>query len=45
MQLFPTHRQVRRARTRTVLLFFKAIAIVTATIIGLVTVHRLLGWW
>ena len=45
MRLFPTHRQVRQARTRTVLFFFKVIGIVTFAFIAIVAVHYLLGWW
>ena len=45
MRLFPTHREVRRARTRTVLFFFKCIAIVLFVFAAVVAVHYLLGWW
>ena len=45
MRLFPTHREVRQARTRTVLFFFKVIAIVMFAFAAVVAVHYLLGWW
>ena len=45
MRLFPTHREVRQARTRTVLFFFKVIAIVMFAFAAIVAVHYLLGWW
>jgi hypothetical protein len=45
MHLFPTHRQVRRARTRTVLFFFTCMAILTLAFAATVAIHRLLGWW
>jgi hypothetical protein len=45
MRLFPTHREVRRARTRTVLFFFKCIAVVLFAFAAAVAVHYLLGWW
>ena len=45
MGLFPTHREVRQARTRTVVFFFKVIAIVMFAFAAVVAVHYLLGWW
>jgi hypothetical protein len=45
MQLFPTHRDVRQARTRTILFFFRVIAGVTFVFAAIVAVHYLLGWW
>ena len=45
MRLFPTHRQVRQARTRTVLFFFRVIAIVMFAFAAIVAVHYFLGWW
>lgn len=45
MRFFRTHREVRQARTRAVLFFFKVIAIVTVVFAAIKAVHYLLGWW
>ncbi len=45
MRVFPTPREVRRARTRTVLFFFKAIAFVMFAVAAAIAIHYLLGWW
>ncbi len=45
MRVFPTHRQVRQARTRTVLFFFKVAAIALFAFAAIVGVHYLLRWW
>jgi hypothetical protein len=45
MRLFPSERARQESDRRTVVFFFKAMAILTVTVMVLVTVHRLLGWW
>ena len=45
MRFFRTHREVRQARTRAVLFFFKVIAIVFFAFAEIKAVHYLLGWW
>ena len=45
MRVFPTHRAVRRARTRTVVFFFRCIALLMLALATIVAVHHLFGWW
>ena len=45
MRLFPSERERQKSDRRTVLLFFKVIAIVMFAFIAIVAAHYLLGWW
>ena len=45
MRFFPTHRQVRQARTRTVLSFFSIITWVALLFGAIIAGRYLLGWW
>ena len=45
MKLFPSERERQKSDRRTVLFFFKVIAIVTVAFAAIVAVHYLLGWW
>jgi predicted nucleic acid-binding Zn ribbon protein len=44
MRLFPSERERQRSDTRTVLFFFKAIALLTVAFVVVLILHRLLGW-
>jgi hypothetical protein len=45
MRVFPSHREVRRARLRFTLRFYAAMAMVTLAFAAIVAGHYLLGWW
>jgi hypothetical protein len=45
MRLFPSGRERQKSDRRTVLFFFKVIAIVMFAFAAIKAVHYLLGWW
>jgi hypothetical protein len=45
MRLFPSERERQKSDRRTVLFFFKVIAIVLFAFAAIKAVHYLLGWW
>jgi hypothetical protein len=45
MRLFPSERERQKSDRRTVVFFFKVMAVVTFAFIATVAVHYLLGWW
>ena len=45
MRLFPSEREGQKSDRRTVLFFFKVIAIVLFAFAAIKAVHYLLGWW
>ena len=45
MRLFPSERERQKSDRRTVLFFFKVIAIVLFAFAAIKAVHYLSGWW
>ena len=45
MRLFPSERERQKSDRRTVLFFFRVIAIVLFAFVAIKAVHYLLGWW
>ena len=45
MRILASGREIRRAERRLLRRFFAVMLIAVLTFLGLVAVHRLLGWW
>jgi hypothetical protein len=45
MKVFPTHRDVRRARTRAVLSFFTWTSVGFFVCLAIIAIHYAFGWW